>query len=147
MNYNKIPLSTIKQYNTLTSKLLKQKNYIQNNLDNELIMYNIIFPYLKLGKGKIISQISHGIQQSTEYMLTFDKNLYRNYIEDCVKITLKINSEDEALQFLDSTINLKKFLVIDGGRTQCSENTLTCITFLPLKRKNVPIEIKNLNLY
>ena len=147
MNYNKIPISTIKQYNTLISKLLKPKSYIQNNLEDELIIYNIIFPYLKLGKGKIISQISHGIQQATEYMLTFDKNLYRNYIEDCVKITLKINSEDEALQFLDSTINLKKFLVIDGGRTQCNEDTLTCITFLPLKRKDVPPEIKNLNLY
>tara|TARA_B100001175_G_C19012874_1_gene404295 strand:- start:57 stop:500 length:444 start_codon:yes stop_codon:yes gene_type:complete len=147
MNYNEIPNSTIQQYDKLTSKLMKSRNYFEKEYDNELIMYSVLFPYLKLGKGKTISQVCHGMQQATEFMIKHDLNLYKKYIEDCVKITLKINNKNDLINLLDNTLNFKKFLVIDSGRTQCNEDTLTCITFLPIKRKDVPIEISNLNLY
>lgn len=147
MNYNEIPENTLKLYENLTSKLMKIKYYNDNKYEDEYIMYNIIFPYQKLGKGKIISQVSHGIQQATEYMIKHEKQLYKKYIEDCIKITLKINKKEDLINLLDNTLNFKKILVIDSGRTQCSENTLTCVTFLPIQRKDVPSEINKLNLY
>ena len=147
MNINEIPSSTLKQYDYLSSKLTKIRYNQENEYQEELVMYNIIFPYLKLGKGKMLAQVSHGIQQATEYLLKHDLNLYKKYTEDCIKITLKINSKEDLVNFLDNTLDFKKFLVIDGGRTQCAENTLTCVTFLPIKRKNVPREISSLQLY
>ena len=147
MNFNEIPSSTLKQYENLTSKLMKIKYYNDNEYENEYIMYNIIFPYQKLGKGKVIAQVSHGIQQATEYMIKHETQLYKRYIQDCIKITLKINKKEDLIDLLDNTLYIKKFLVIDSGRTQCNENTLTCITFLPMQRKNVPPSIKDLSLY
>lgn len=147
MNYYEIPNNTLKQYDNLTSKLVKIKYYNDNKYEDEYIMYNIIFPYQKLGKGKIISQVSHGIQQATEYMIKVDNELYKKYKEDCIKITLKINKKEDLFDLLDNTIDYKKFLVIDSGRTQCNEDTLTCITFLPIRRKDVPLEISKLSLY
>tara|TARA_X000000950_G_C13888602_1_gene649900 strand:- start:1131 stop:1574 length:444 start_codon:yes stop_codon:yes gene_type:complete len=147
MNLNEIPTQTIEQNNILTSKLTKVKYSNGKSYEDELIMYNIIFPYLKLGKGKLLAQVSHGIQQATEYLVKHELDLYKRYTEDCIKITLKISSKDELFNLLDNTLNLKKFLVIDKGRTQCPENTLTCVTFLPIKRKDVPFEISSLPLY
>lgn len=147
MNINEIPLSSLLQYQNLTCKLTKNKYCENKNYEDELIMYNIIFPYLKLGKGKLLAQVSHGIQQATEYLIKHELNLYKKYTEDCIKITLKVNSKKELINLLDNTLEFKKFFVIDGGRTQCPENTLTCVTFLPIKRKDVPVEISKLSLY
>lgn len=147
MNYYEIPSDVLKQYDNLTSKLIKIKYNQENDYQEEYIMYNVIFPYLKLGKGKIIAQVSHGIQQATEYMVKHDTHLYKKYTEDCIKITLKIDNKNDLLDLFDNTKNIKKFLVIDKGRTQCNENTLTCITFLPIKRNEVPPEISDLKLY
>lgn len=147
MNYNELPLSSIEQNKNLKSKLAEIKYTEENDYEEELIMYNIIFPYLKLGKGKLVSQVSHGIQQAVEYLVKYDEKLYERYTQDCIKITLKINTKEELSDFLNKTIDLKKILVIDKGRTQCEPNTLTCVTFLPLRRKNVPDEILKLNLY
>lgn len=147
MNLSDIPLSSVEQNKNLKSKLAEIKYTQENEYEEELLIYNIIFPYLKLGKGKLVSQVSHGIQQAVEYMVKYDIKLYERYTQDCIKITLKINSKEELVEFLDKTINLKKILVIDKGRTQCDANTLTCVTFLPIKRKDVPEEILKLNLY
>lgn len=116
-------------------------------MEEELILYIIVNSTLpkKMTSGKVAGQVGHAVQYCIEDMIVNNRNLYNEYKNSlCVKIVLQAKTEEELNNILSLTN--KKFIVIDAGRTQIEPNSLTAISFLPMKRKNVPQIIKNLSL-
>ena len=110
-------------------------------MEEELILYIIVNSTLpkKMTSGKV------KVQYCIEDMIVNNRNLYNEYKNSlCVKIVLQAKTEEELNNILSLTN--KKFIVIDAGRTQIEPNSLTAISFLPMKRKYVPQIIKNLSL-
>ena len=123
-----------------------QQSY-RRKYNDEYILYTIVSKYLKLGKGKICAQVGHGVHKAVEYMILKNPKLYKSYINDFIKITLKVNSEEEMMDILQKTQRLTKFYVVDAGRTQCPKDSLTAVTYLPMPRHRVPDCIQKLGLY
>ena len=89
---------------------------------------------LKMGKGKIASQVAHA---SVEGVL---KTLKRNPIklfkwrrEGMKKSVLKVNSKKELLDVKSHAdkLGLVTALIIDAGRTQIEPNSKTCLAIGP----------------
>ncbi len=89
---------------------------------------------LKMGKGKIASQVAHA---SVDGVL---KTLKRNPIklfkwrrEGMKKSVLKVNSEEEllAVKSRADKLGLTTALIIDAGRTQIEPNSKTCLAIGP----------------
>lgn len=92
----------------------------------------IIRQDLKMGKGKIAGQCSHGAIKS--YLLTDkDKRELWDNEYDYTKIVCKVKSLPELLHYQDECIkrNIPHFLVKDKGRTQIPEDTITCLAIGP----------------
>ena len=101
-------------------------------------MYIIVNSSLKMGKGKIAAQVGHGVQKMTEYCLEHHKELWTKYVNSGIpKIVLK-TSQDQLLEVINKTENIFKSYVIDEGRTQIAENSLTAVSFIPLLKKDAP---------
>lgn len=104
--------------------------------DTELRMYFVVNNDLKMGRGKIASQVGHAAMMMTEHMLGTKRVLYNEY-KRCgmPKIILKADQVT-----IESLSELTSFIVKDAGRTQVDPGTLTVIGFLPMtdetKRKS-----------
>lgn len=108
-------------------------------------MYIFVNNDLKMDKGKIASQVGHGVQHIVDDILTnyyagFNsyKQIYKDYMSwknynGCVKIVLKATFEQLLLlkELPGSTF------VIDAGRTQINPGSLTVVAFYPKNSKKM----------
>jgi len=111
----------------------------------ELKVYILINGSLRLGKGKIGSQVGHAIQLLTENL--GNSNLWKKY-QSCgiPKIVLNVPSEEQFIEILEETKDIFKVYVIDAGKTQCAENSMTCVAYIPMNKKEIPRCFTNLKL-
>jgi PTH2 family peptidyl-tRNA hydrolase len=133
----------------LSEFIQKYRDFQFSNLSfhssEDLKVYILINGSLKLSKGKIASQVGHAIQLLTENL--GNSNIWKKYKHSGIaKITLQVPTEQEFIEILDETKDIFKVYVIDAGKTQCPENSLTCVAYIPLNKKEVPRCISNLKL-
>jgi len=106
-------------------------------------MYIVVNSDLKLSTGKLCAQVGHAVQDIVISCRGNKKrwNSYKN--SGSAKIVLKADQQtfDEIL-----ASSYKKFIVIDAGKTECLEGTITSIGFAPLFESEVPDIIKGLKL-
>ncbi len=104
---------------------------------------------LKMGKGKIASQVAHA---SVEGVL---KTLKRNPLkllrwrrDGMKKSVLKVNSEKELLEIkkLADKWGLTTALIVDAGRTQIEPNSKTCLAVGPDYEEKIDKVTGNLKL-
>jgi PTH2 family peptidyl-tRNA hydrolase len=90
-------------------------------------MYILINSDLGMGKGKIAAQVGHVVGMLTERMMQRDDSYITWKQTGHKKIVLKATQE-ELMQFMhDPTAEY----ILDAGRTQIPENSLTVVGFLP----------------
>ena len=113
-----------------------------------LSMYIVVNRGLKMSKGKLSSQIVHGVIPMIE-KLSKDRNgeylLWKNSGE---KVVIVGGSEYEMTNLLEQYEGGKDYFcydVIDEGRTEIKRNSMTVLVFNPSAR--IPNEISGLKLY
>ena len=111
-------------------------------------MYIIVNRGLKMSKGKLCSQIVHGIIPMIE-KLSKDRNseylLWKNSGE---KVVIVGGNEYEMINLLERYESGKDYFcydVIDEGRTEIRKNSMTVLVFNP--SAHIPSEISGLKLY
>ena len=111
-------------------------------------MYIVVNRGLKMSKGKLCSQIVHGLVPMIE-RLSKDKNkdylLWKNSGE---KVVIVGGSEHEMINLLERYEGGKDYFcydVIDEGRTELKRNSMTILVFNP--SVSIPSEIRGLKLY
>jgi len=106
-------------------------------------MYIIVNSDLKLSAGKICAQVGHAVQDVVISCRGNKKrwNSYKN--NGCAKIVLKADQQtfEELLE-----CSYKKVVVVDAGKTEIAEGTITAIGFAPMFESEVPEIIKSLKL-
>jgi peptidyl-tRNA hydrolase, PTH2 family len=101
---------------------------------------------LKLSKGKMSSQVSHG---SVEATLKSDKDKVRSWRNQGMKkVILRVDNEKELLKHkkLADELNLVNSLIKDAGRTEIKPGTLTCLAIGPDLVEKVDKVSKNLKM-
>ncbi|HEY7226689.1 MAG TPA: peptidyl-tRNA hydrolase Pth2 [Nitrososphaeraceae archaeon] len=89
---------------------------------------------LRMGTGKIASQVGHAAVLGVEKSRKLNKTWLRNWVnEGQPKIVVKVNSLQELLQVHNDAEKLMIPLVIvqDRGLTQIATGTVTCIGIGP----------------
>lgn len=119
-------------------KLNKVQKEILKSMKKDIKMVFFVRTDLKMGKGKIGSQIGHSSIGLYKIMLK-DKN---NLIEDwenngSKKITLKVKGESDFSDIIKyCQINeISYYQVIDAGKTQISPNSKTVISIIGEQKK------------
>ena len=113
-----------------------------------ITMYIVVNRGLKMSKGKLGSQIVHGIIPMIE-RLNKDKN--REYLlwkSSGEKIVIVGGSEHEMVNLLELYEGGKEYFcydVIDEGRTEVRRNSMTVLVFNPSEK--IPSEVRGLKLY
>ena len=106
-------------------------------------MYIIVNSDLKLSTGKLCAQVGHAVQDVVISCRGNKKrwNSYKN--NGSAKIVLKADQQifDELLR-----CSCKKVVVVDSGKTEVPEGTITTIVFPPMYESEVPEFIKGLKL-
>ncbi len=112
-------------------------------------MYILVNDDLKMGKGKIAGQVGHVVGSITEKIITehykkHNNDVYNRYVEwknnGCAKIILKA-TEAQIKSYMNKP---ETMYILDLGRTQIPENSLTVIGFYP--SSNLKEEFKNYKL-
>lgn len=101
----------------------------------DYVMYLFINNDLKMGKGKIGSQIGHCVQILLEDILeNTKKDKYQDYLKwkksGCKKIVLKASQ----IQLLELNKNDNSRSVYDAGLTQISSGSLSTVGFFPTNK-------------
>ena len=89
---------------------------------------------LRMGTGKIASQVGHAAVLGTEQSRKLNKLWLRSWFnEGQPKIVVKVNSLEELLQVQRDTeeLGIPSVMVQDRGLTQIPTGTLTCIGIGP----------------
>ena len=106
-------------------------------------MFETVNSDLKLSTGKLCAQVGHGVQDVVISCRGNKKrwNSYKN--SNSPKIILKADQQtfDEILE-----CSCKKVVVVDSGKTEVPEGTITAIVFPPMYESEVPEFIKGLKL-
>ena len=61
-------------------------------------------------------------------------------------ILLKVSNEEVMLNILNELKDIHKSYVVDEGRTQIKPNSLTAVSFIPMKKNDTPSCLKELKL-
>ena len=110
-------------------------------MNEELKVYIVIRKDLKMRRGKEVAQACHAIQYLCDIGDILLKEGIDNgskYSEWCksqhAKIAVGVNSEVELWDLMDkaSSMDVMHASVLDAGRTEIPENTLTCFAFGPV---------------
>mgnify|MGYP006411299213 CR=1 FL=1 len=135
-------LSSIQTFHDYAASFEGQEPSSENNIK----MYILVNGAVKLGRGKIASQVGHAVQKTTQRCVGSDK--WSQYIHSrCPKIVLKVPTEEIFNDILEQTRHLTKSYVVDEGRTQCAPNTVTAVGYDPLFDSEKPDCFKQLKLY
>ena len=131
--------------NNMNNKINKNKNINEDNLFecNEIAMYIFVNNDLKMEKGKIASQVGHGvasvIQQLEQwcYEVAYPPEYCTKYKiwnkTGHAKLVLKATQE----QMIKLTEYPNARHIIDQGRTQIESNSLTVVAFFPEYKKKM----------
>lgn len=126
-------------------------NEKNRKLEMDKRIYIVINTSLKMGRGKIIAQVGHGISRMTEHMIRHHSQDWSNYLQNGErKITVK--ADQATMEFLRDTYNDRSrkvwcYGVIDMGLTQIPAGSLTCLVFAPIEDNEVPVALSELKLY
>ncbi len=101
---------------------------------------------LKLGKGKIGSQVAHASLGA--YRRTEKKRREEWDKEGSKKIVLKVEDESKLIKFQEIAREkkLSNFLVIDAGLTQVPRATITSLGIGPAEDEKIDEIVKDLKL-
>jgi PTH2 family peptidyl-tRNA hydrolase len=118
-------------------------------------MYILVNSDLKMGKGKIASQVGHVVQQATETIITNYYERHRDpkneiyglmYDEYCkwnsqgsAKITLKATTDE--MKYIITNHGEQIKFICDAGLTQVDPNSLTVLAFIPMKEDKMTYNI------
>ena len=117
---------------------------------SDLRIYIVINNSVQMSKGKIVSQACHAMAMMTETMLKrypTEWERYKRYGQ--AKIVLKAPEElmsNLIKRYSDPTERVFCHSVRDAGLTQVESGTLTSLIFCPLRKEEIPNEIKFLKL-
>ena len=106
--------------------------------DSELCMYILVNDDLKMGKGKIASQVGHVVGMMTEDIIRKSYESHKG-VPDCYSRYVRWKNNGQAKIVLKATEEqIKTFMghpetsyVIDAGRTQIAPDSLTVLGFYP----------------
>jgi len=120
-------------------KLTIEQKEVMKSLKRDIKMIFFVRQDLKMGKGKIASQCSHGAISLYKKILKNDKNLLLDDWEltGSKKIVLKVKNENEftnIIKFCELN-NIIYNKVIDAGKTQIEKNSNTIINILHENKK------------
>ena len=122
-------------------------DYVSHENSQNYVVYILVNGSLNMSKGKISAQVGHGIHKITEYCMKHKKAQWVKYnANGCPKIVLKTKNQEELLQIIESTQNLHKSYVVDEGRTQIPQDSLTVVAYAPMIKEYVPKIIQKLKL-
>lgn len=121
-------------------------------ISKEMVSYIIVNNDLNMSKGKIASQVAHGILDVHRFLLS--KNIsHDQWSNNGEKIVVVKTGQSNILniyrQFQDqipekNTFNV--FPIYDAGRTEVVTGSLTILACTPISSDKVPDEIKILKL-
>lgn len=103
-------------------------------MNNELKQVIVVRTDIKMGKGKLASQVAHAAVSSFYETLNQKKELAENWInEGQKKVVLKVKGLNELMDIYEKVkrSNLNVVLIADKGLTQIPEGTITCIGIGP----------------
>ncbi len=103
--------------------------------EKDYVMYIVVNDDLKMGKGKIASQVGHCVQHIVEniirsYYESKKTDAYTRYMKwknGAKKIVLKA-SKDELIKL---SKEMESIAIYDAGKTQIESGSLTVIGFYP----------------
>jgi PTH2 family peptidyl-tRNA hydrolase len=101
---------------------------------------------LKMSKGKMSAQVSHG---SVEAVLKSDRSKVEDWrYQGMKKIVLKVKDEKELFEYkkLAEKEKLVTALIKDAGLTEFKEPTITCLAIGPDEEEKINKITKNLKL-
>ncbi|MCD6467684.1 MAG: peptidyl-tRNA hydrolase [Methanomicrobia archaeon] len=103
---------------------------------------------LKLGKGKIASQVAHASLASAELCRKNYPDIYNKWLyEGQKKIVLKIENKEKLLELYERVKReIPTVLIKDAGMTQISPDTITCIGIGPWKDEEIDRHTGSLKL-
>lgn len=104
---------------------------------------------LKMGKGKIASQCSHGAVGAYQRAVTRTPRLLRAWENcGCAKIAVRVESEAElmAIKRAAEQKQLNTCLIRDAGRTQIEPNSKTVLALGPASAKDIDVVTGHLKL-
>jgi len=118
----------------------------------EMTSYLIINNDLNMSKGKIASQVAHGILDVHRFLL-FNKINHDYWSKNGEKI-VALKADKKTIELLlkeyeesiikENTFNV--FPVYDAGRTEVESGSLTVLACCPVTQDKIPDEIKKLKL-
>jgi PTH2 family peptidyl-tRNA hydrolase len=103
--------------------------------EKDYVMYIVVNDDLKMGKGKIASQVGHCVQHMVEniirsYYESKKSDAYNRYMKwknGAKKIVLKA-SKDELIKLC---LHMESNPIYDAGKTQIESGSLTVVGFYP----------------
>jgi len=107
-------------------------------MEEEIKQVIVVRNDLKIGKGKIASQVAHASVTAFFEVYKKNKELAEKWLEEGQKkVVLKVNSLEELLQIYKKATekNLIAVIIQDKGFTQIPEGTITCIGIGPYYSK------------
>ena len=111
-------------------------------------MYIIVNRGLKMSKGKLCSQIVHGLTPMIERLSKEKNKEYNMWKNSGEKVVIVGGNEYEMTNLLERYEGGKDYFcydVIDEGRTEVRRNSMTLLVFNPSEK--IPSEIRGLKLY
>lgn len=103
-------------------------------MSNNLYMYFVVRNDLGMKKGKIAAQVGHAAMDAAVNLTRERNSTFFRYCNQPAKIILKADKK----QFqMAKRIPLRKWIVVDAGRTQIQSNSETVIAFEPVNPDNV----------
>lgn len=101
---------------------------------------------LKMGKGKIASQVAHASLEA--YKKANKRKIKKWEKEGCKKIVLKVSSLKELLKFKKMADELKipNAVIADSGLTQVKKGEITALALGPDEEEKIDKITKNLKL-
>ena len=109
----------------------------------------IIRKDLNMRKGKMCAQAAHASLGAVENMSLVDRQIYNHWKHGgSTKICVGIDSEKELLELNRKAVNanLPTYLVLDAGRTEFNEPTITSLAIGPGKEEEIDKITKDLKL-
>jgi len=103
---------------------------------------------LKMGKGKIASQVGHACVIGAENVRKTHPNWFNEWWINQKKIVLKVKDDVELSQIQNEAIkfNLPCFKIVDAGMTQINPNTTTCLSIGPAPENDIDMITSKLKL-
>lgn len=98
--------------------------------DKNLKVYIVINTTLKMGKGKLLSQVGHGIEYMVENLILNKPDLFQEYKQRPPK-KICVKADDSKIKELSRKHCDKCCKVIDAGLTQVEPGSLTVLVFYP----------------